>query len=166
MNRRAGFTIVELIIVIVIMAILLMLAVVNLDNSQVSARDDERTTDIANLARGLESFYTSGSDSSTVTGQYPTTALISDPTVLRDVDPRSYRTPDTDDSGSSLVAATNTTETAAGVTPQPTISQYVYQPIATDGTLCTTTTQECRRFNLYYRLEADNTVYRVTSQHQ
>lgn len=167
MNRRDGFTIVELIIVIVIMAILLVLAVVNLGSSQVGARDDERTTDIANIARALEQFYTSGTDGSTSTGFYPLTGFIASPTTdLRDIDPKSLRSPGNDDAGSNLIlATTNSDETVAGAPQQPTIDQYIYQPLDSSGNVCTTESA-CRSFNLYYRLEADNTVHKVTSKNQ
>lgn len=171
MKRRAGFTIVELIITITIMAILLTLAVVNLQSSQVGARDDERKTDVDNIARALETFYASGSDTTAQTGSYPSLNLMQDEatvrTTLRDLDPQSLRAPDLATSDPmSLIPATNATETTTGITPQPTTSQYVYQPLQTDGTLCTTNGQECRRFNLYYHLETDNTLYKVTSKNQ
>lgn len=164
MNRR-GFTIVELIIVIAVMGILLTLAVVNLRSSQVNARDDERKTDIANIAVQLESFYTSGTDGSTSLGRYPSTYLIGhEQTLLRDVDQKSLDTPGT--STSSLVVATNNTQTTAGIAPQPTISQYVYQSLQSNGSLCTSEAQECKEFNLFYRLEADNLVYMINSKNQ
>lgn len=164
MNRR-GFTIVELIIVIAIMGILLVLAVVNLRGTQVNARDNERKTDIENIGQHLEIFYKSGTNGSTVVGRYPSTAIIGqETTMLRDIDSKSLTAPDA--SGSSLVAATNNVQTPTGVLPQPTISQYVYQPYQSDGSLCTSEAQECRRFNMYYRLEGDNTVYQVASINQ
>lgn len=167
MNRRAGFTIVELVIVIVIMAILLVLAVVNLKSSQVGSRDDERKTDIANIARALEQFYTSGTDGSVSTGFYPLTGFIANPTTdLRDIDPRSLRSPGNDDAGSNLIlATTNADETVVGASQQPDVSQYIYQPLDSSGNVCSTESQ-CRSFNLYYRLETDNTVHKVTSKNQ
>lgn len=164
MNRR-GFTIIELIIVITVMGILLTLAVVNLRSTQVNARDDERKTDIANVAVQLESFYTSGTDGSTSLGRYPSTYLIGhEQTLLRDVDPKSLATPGA--STSSLVVATNNTQTTVGIAPQPTISQYVYQSLQSDDSLCTTEVQECKKFNLFYRLETDNLIYMITSKNQ
>ena len=164
MDRR-GFTIVELAVVITIMGILLVLGVVNLDAAQANARDSERKTDIETIAMHLETFYTFGTDASTTTGSYPSTSIIGqEKTFLRDINPKSLATPGA--SSSSLIAATNNLQTAADIAPQPTISQYVYQPIQSDGTLCTLDEQECRKFNLYYRLEADNTVYIVTSKNQ
>lgn len=149
---RRGFTIVELVIVITIMGILLVLGVVNLRSTQANARDDERKTDIESLALQLESFYTSGNDDSTTFGRYPSTGIIGmETTILRDIDPKTLRTPGA--SAVSLVAATNATQTPTGVTPSATTSTYIYQPLQSNGALCTSGAQECRKFNLFYRLE-------------
>lgn len=173
-NRR-GFTIVELVIVITIMAILMTLGVVNLRNTQVNARDTERKTDIETIAQNLETYYTSGTDGSTNVGVYPSTAITASSasmtTALRDININSLMAPGITDPTQTFIPATNATQTTSGVTPQPTINNYIYQPLQllSNGTwaLCTdSSTQECRKFNLYYRLEADNNVYMVTSKNQ
>lgn len=169
---RRGFTVVELIIVITIMGILLVLGVVNLRGSQISARDAERKADVEAIALHLESFYTNGRDGSTTLGRYPSTGLVTSPaatsiqTNLRDIDLKSVMAPGITDPANTLIIATNTTQTTAGILPQPTIDQYIYQPLQQDGTLCTSGAQMCQKYNLYYRLETDNTVYMVTSKNQ
>jgi len=170
--KRRGFTIVELIIVIAIMGILLVLVVVNIRGTQVSARDDERKADVANLALQLEVFYKNGRDDSSTVGRYPSVDLIisgvgSIQSNLRDISLETVKAPGVTDPLQTLVMATNDTQTTAGVAPQPTINQYVYQPIYVDGTaLCATGMTNCRKFNIYYRLESDNAVYMVTSKNQ
>lgn len=169
--KKRGFTIVELVITITIMGIILTLAVVSLSSSQVTARDNERKSDIEALAAQLEAFHQSGTDGSTSIGRYPSTVVTSNNLAnlqnnLRDIDLEIATAPGAASAITSFIAATNATQTTAGVTPQPTISQYVYQPLQTNNTLCTTESQECRKFNLYYRLEGDNTVYMVTSKTQ
>lgn len=166
-----GFTVVELIITITIMGILLTLGVVNLNATQVNGRDAERKGDVEAVLSNLESFYRTGTDTSTTLGRYPSTIITGTTienvrTILRDVDEKSLTAPNASSVATSFLAATNATQTTAGVTPQPTIAQYVYQPLKSDGTLCTAEAQECRKFNLYYRLEADTTVYMVTSKNQ
>lgn len=167
---RRGFTVVEIIVTITIMGILLTLGVVSLNTTQVNGRDTERKGDIEALQAHLETFYTSGNDTGAELGRYPSTVLTSSEsmvrTVLRDIDMKSVMAPNSTSVTDTLKAATNTNQTPTGVTPQPTISQYVYQPLQANGTLCTSTLQECRKYNIFYRLEADNTVYRVTSKHQ
>lgn len=169
MRHQRGFTLVELVIVITIMSILLVLAVVNLRSSQVTARDQERKTDVENIARGLEGFYTNNGSGADYPSTYIGDSATTDDTVksdLRNIDIKSLQAPGVAAGTRSLISATNATETTAGVAPQPTITQYVYQPIQLDNSLCTLVTQECRRYNLYYRLEGDNTVYKVSSKNQ
>lgn len=100
-------------------------------------------------------------------GSYPGVSLASAGQIdiyLRDVNLQSFVAPGQTDPYVTFIPATNSTQTTAGVTPQPTTSQYVYQPIDSDNALCSTT--ECRKYNIYYRLEGDNTVYMVTSKNQ
>ena len=169
--KRHGFTIVELLIVITIMGVLLVLNVANLSSSQISARDSERKTDIETIALFLDTYFTSGSLAGATVGQYPSTVWSSGTAVymqqaIGDINIKSITAPGITDPTLTLKSATNNTQTTAGVTPQPTKDQYVYQPIKSDGTLCTLESQECRKFNLYYRLEANNIVYMVTGKNQ
>lgn len=169
MNRRSGFTLIELLITMTVMAILLTLAVVNLRSSQASARDEERKTDVATIAQQLEVFYDNGSDTSTTVGEYPpTTAMNTEALIkatLRDIDANALRDPLT-------TAASSVSLTVASSTSVPTVASlnsgktYIYQPIDTAGALCTTASQECRKFNLYYTLENNPVVITVTSKHQ
>jgi len=172
MNRR-GFTITELLIVIVVMGILLTLGVVGLRGSQLSSRDNERKSDIDALALHLESYYSNGNDALTTT--YPSTALTTAVTIdsvhtfLRDIDLKAITAPGITDPAITLISATCTgvcVQTPGSATTSPTFDQYMYQPLKSDGSLCTNSAQECVEFNLYYRLETDNTVYMVTSRHQ
>jgi prepilin-type N-terminal cleavage/methylation domain-containing protein len=167
---RRGFSIVELLIVITIMGVLLTLAVVNMHGTQVNARDAERKGDIESIALSLEAFYKTGVDGTTVFGRYPSTALAdgsatSITNALRDADLKSFTPPGATSYATGFLAATNNTQTTTGILPQPTISTYVYQPLRQDGTLCNDYTY-CQKFNLYYMLEADNTIYTVTSKNQ
>lgn len=100
-------------------------------------------------------------------GTYPSTSLTSSPLIkvyLPDVDLTSFTAPSQTDPYDTFIPATNAIQTAAGVLPQPTIGQYVYQPIDSNGNVCTT--YDCRKFNIYYRLEKDSTIMRVTSKNQ
>ena len=172
MNMRRGFTVVELVITITIMAILLTLGVVNMRGSQANSRDAERKADIETIAKHLETYYTSGTDGQTPTYEYPSTELVSNGTsymtqVLRDINVASLTAPGIDDPATTFLPATNSVPTVAGVLPQPTIDQYVYQPISSTGALCeASTVEECRKFNLYYRTEVDNVIHMVTSKNQ
>jgi hypothetical protein len=111
---------------------------------------------------------------------YPSTALTATTAsmiqYLRDIDTKSITAPGITDPTLTFISATCAgvcVQTTAGVTPQPTKDQYIYQPIQSDGTLCTTALQECRKFNLYYKLEnattdcpAPNNICMITSRNQ
>jgi prepilin-type N-terminal cleavage/methylation domain-containing protein len=162
----SGFTLVELLIVIAIMGILLVLGIVNLKSTQANARDSERASDSQTIATSLEAFYPQGNASVTA-GQYPSTTLISNPTsYLVDINPSSLIAPS--QSTQSLVAATNNNQTTAGVTASgwPSVSEYVYQPLDSAGNLCTSDSQGCRKFYIYYQTELDGAIHQITSRHQ
>ncbi len=169
--KMRGFTVVELIITITVMGILLTLAVVNISSTQVNARDVERKSDVASIVNHLEIFYKNGISTSTSVGRYPSTLLLatgstSITTFLPDIDLLTVTAPGAASVDTSFIPATNNVQTTTGVTPLPTISQYVYQPIQTDGSLCSTELQECRKFAIYYRLELDDTIIKVMSKNQ
>ena len=169
MRYQRGFTLVELVIVISIMSILLVLAVVNLRSGQMSARDQERKTDIENITRGLEGFYKNTSNAADYPSTYIGDSATTDADVvsaLQNIDLKSLQAPGAAAGTRSLIKATTANETIGAGAPTPTISDYVYQPLQLDNTLCTLVAQECRRYNLYYRLEADGTVYKVSSKNQ
>src|SRR6201993_494731 len=70
---RSGFTIVELLIVIVVIGILAGLVIVTYNGVQQKARDTERTTDIKALQGQLEAYQAQN-------GKYPTLANVNDAT--------------------------------------------------------------------------------------
>lgn len=163
MNRR-GFTVVELLIVITVMGILLILGVVNLRGTQVSARDTERKTDIETIGLQLEIFYKSGTDNSTVIGRYPSTALVENTASiqenLRDADLKSFIPPGANSADDGFVMSANSIQTTGGVLPQPTTSTYVYQPLQQNSgvwSLCSLSSDACSKFNLFYKLEIATT---------
>lgn len=81
MSLRDGFTLVEIMITITIMAILMAVGTVSISGLQAQARDKERQTDVETIARGLEQRYQNGNpyikDNSADLldkGQYPSVA--------------------------------------------------------------------------------------------
>lgn len=169
--RGAGFTVVELIITMAIVAILLTLGVVNLRSTEVAGRDADRKGDISSTALFLETLYNNGTSAQpTYKGAYPPTSAVSTTTDIQtwfaEFDLKNLRAPGVSSPNFSIIPATNSVQTTTGVTPQPTITTYVYQPIDSTGALCATI-GNCRKFNLYYLPEATgSTVQMVTSRNQ
>jgi hypothetical protein len=148
------------------MVILITLATVNLVDSLARGRDTERETDVQNIIMFQEGMYTRNSGS-----YFPTPATRTGYAgFYTNIDVNNLRAPGytgtTTDS--SLVAATNTVQTTSGVTPQPTLTTYVYQPLTSSGTLCTSAAPPwiCRKFNIYYLRESDSTVVMLSSKNQ
>lgn len=165
MKRREGFTLIELLITVTIMVVLLAISVISLRSNQANARDEERKTDVGIIARHLEVFYESGAGGSGLLDRYPSTEAMDTEaeikTTLRDIDTKALRAPNiAETSPTSLIVATTTS------TQTPTESQYIYQPFDRDGALCTTTSTDCYKFILYYKLETNAAVQQITSKHQ
>ena len=102
-----------------------------------------------------------------IPGTYPSVSITSSPLLtlyLPDADTKAFIAPGQSDPYATFIPATNSVQTEVGVLPQPTINQFVYQPIDNDGFLCGT--RDCRKYNIYYRLESDNAVHKVQSKKQ
>lgn len=71
MNKRkqAGFTMIELLIVMVILSILLVVGIGSFISSQTKSRDSARKTDLQNVARAIELFYNDKGEYPTSTGK-------------------------------------------------------------------------------------------------
>lgn len=159
MARRAGFTIVEVLVVIVIMVILLSLAVVNMAGQQKYARDNERKNDAENIVRGLEQYYTANT-------QYPnlsTAATIVSTGSLPDVEDKSYRY----SFNNNTVAFTPASGFAAAVTDASgatlaTANTIVYLPMiystANSRWEQCDVAEVCTRYTLTYVTETAGTV--------
>lgn len=172
---QRGFTIVELIVVIVILGIVMSLAVVSVINSQVGARDAEREEDVQAIARQMEQIYNNSTFGTVVLSSYPGTLQVFFLTneIQDGLDRRALYSPNPPEDGSySLKPAGNASENPENITPKPGANNdiYVYQPLRADGSLCESTGivahEICVRFNLYYWNEADNEVRKITSRNQ
>jgi len=133
-KRQSGFTIVELLIVIVIIGILATLVIVTFSGIQQKARDTKRKTDINALDSHVEAFYAN-------TGNYPTLAAINDATWrstnMKGLDPAALQDP----KGSAQTLAGASTATVYGYS----------NPTACSGA---TITDTCTDFVLTATLEA------------
>jgi len=191
MQHRRGFTIIEVLITLVIMAGLLTLGVMAFGNTQLKARDEKRLSDISAIARGLAQRYDKGNPivaanptnfpaGEGVAGSYPSVAEMNHiigSTV-------SGWTPSQVSGGYQLKVFTGTQDSnyksptekqfdnlcnasCSKPTDSTTISEdrYLYAPLTTSGDVCLVAgTTGCVGFNLYWKSEADETTKVVKSK--
>lgn len=125
-KASSGFTIIELLIVIAIIAILAGLVLNNFQGAQAKARDTQRVTDINNIHSKLEEYHNENNN-------YPSTvAAASFPGIDAGslIDPR----------GTSISNAAAVANAAALSNASPgtgTTANYVYTPYGCTGTTCT-----------------------------
>lgn len=191
MERRLGFTLIELLVTLTVIVILILLTAVNLRSTEASARDEERKTDVDNIARGLEQRYANGNRRATASyvakGAYPGTneilhaqgVLRSDftPTqivggymtdLLSDTSPSNFIAPGST-ANSFMVSCDwsspcQPAETQSVIDTATTTATYIYEPIDKSGNVCCC--GDCVRYNLYYRTEKDSALHKVMSKNQ
>ncbi len=142
-NSR-GFTIVELLIVIVVIGILAALVIVTYNGIQQKARDTERKTDINALASHLEAYNASA-------GRYPTLANVND-TVFRAANMKGLP-------GDALQDPKGAAQTLVSA---PAANSYAYEP-SPAGCDNTTTGGDCVSYVLTATLESGGTFVKQSS---
>ncbi len=151
LTKQSGFTIVELLIVIVIIAILAALVIVTYSGMQARARDTERQTDVAAIAKSLEIFYSEK-------GYYPKKSNMSQSSAvwikanLPELPAKAIVNP---------LAPSGTTNSIKILFPSTTTADYGYVTLNTDGTDCDA--DECPRFTLILREETTGNLKTITS---
>lgn len=126
-KAQAGFTIIELLIVIAIIAILAGLVLNNFQGAQAKARDTQRVTDINNLHSKLEEYYNENNG-------YPNTFTAA---TFPGIDGESLKDPKGQSVTINAVVADETAADAVAAPVATSASQYLYVPFGATG--CTTT---------------------------
>lgn len=141
-RKQSGFTIVELLIVIVVIGILAALVVTTFSGVQKKARDSERQTDINAIHGQVEAYYAQN-------GKYPTLANLNDPAfvsgTLKGLDPAALKDPKGSASTLSATAGANT---------------YAYVVLPAN---CDNTTTDCATYTLTATNEGSPATYVKTS---
>ncbi len=141
-RKQEGFTIVELLIVIVVIGILAALVVTTFTGIQQKARDTERQTDIKAIHGQLEAYYAQN-------GSYPALAEVNDATWrstnMKGLDTEALKDP----KGSAATLASSVSSTAYGYTVTP--------------STCTTAAADCTGYTLSADLESSTTNFTKTN---
>lgn len=150
MKSRSGFTIVELLIVIVVIAILAAITIVAYNGIQARARDAQRQTDIATIKKALELYYVAnnrypaGSGSTSINSSWSTTADASWANLQTAL--QSYISPLPKDPISK--------QTGAGSFPWNDAGGYDYSYYGFGSTECGYASGTYQGYRIVYKLEA------------
>lgn len=151
-----GFTIVEVIIVVVVVGILASIFIATDSTSMARGRDSERSSDVKNIARQFESYYRRYPTAKGAT--YPSSAQMTESALLKIITDRELLIPPGQSTPSFKIATSKYPQT-------PTKDEYIYQPLDDKGDLCTGSTP-CARFFIYYKKETENNTSFVYSMRQ
>lgn len=130
-NNAKGFTIVELLIVIVVIGILALLVITTYSGIQGKARNSKRQTDLASVQTHLEAFYNDK-------GYYPTI------TEMNTIGFATANLPGLDSEALSDPKNPTNSKTLVGA---PVANSYAYAALDGSGAACTATTT-CAKYKL------------------
>lgn len=130
LRRQKGFTIVELLIVIVVIGILATLVIVTFTGIQQRARNTKRQTDVNAIASHVEAYFADN-------GKYPTLTNMNDSawraSNVKGLDPAALKDPK--GSAQTLVSS-------------PAANSYAYQPTDDSGNACDNSATDCTKYTL------------------
>src|SRR5579859_3063380 len=131
-KRSQGFTIVELLIVIVVIGILALLVITTYSGIQAKARNAKRQTDIASLQTQLEAFFSQN-------GYYPS---------LTDMNTGSWRTANMKSlDQNAMIDPSNPTQSTT-LLAAPAAKSYAYAVSNSGGTSCESDDTTCAQYTL------------------
>ena len=135
-KRNQGFTIVELLIVIVVIGILAALVITTYAGIQSKARNGKRSTDVQSLQTQIEAFYSQN-------GYYPSNTDLNSAS-WRATNMKSLDTVAMVDPSSTCNPATSTTCVPVAAAAKT----YAYAPTDASGASCETTDTNCALYTL------------------
>lgn len=144
-NNSSGFTIIEILVVLVIIGILSTLVVSTYSGVQVKNRNKDRQANIDTLQGQLEIYYAKYS-------KYPSLAQMNDgnwrKTNMKTLADDAVKDPRWSDKVTAC-----TTAGVAVLSSSPAVNCYAYQPVTPEGASCDNTKAICGQYTLTAMLE-------------
>lgn len=130
--ENKGFTIVELLIVIVVIGILALLVITTYSGIQAKARNSKRQTDIQSVQTQLEAFFSQN-------GYYPS---------LADMNSSSWLTSNMKSLDQNALIDPSNPSSSKTLASSPTAKQYSYQVTDSSGNSCESDDTTCAKYTL------------------
>jgi prepilin-type N-terminal cleavage/methylation domain-containing protein len=140
--KQSGFTIVELLIVIVVIGILAALVITTYTGIQAKARNGQRQSDLKSLRTHIEAYFSQE-------GHYPSLADMNDSSWV------GTNLPSLDKN--ALVDPSNTSQSSQ-LASSPTAHQYSYQPSDDSNASCEGADTNCSKYILTATYEGSGTL--------
>ncbi len=160
-SRRDGFTIVELLIVIVVIGILAAISITAFNGVQARGRDSERKTDAYAMRKALESYHA-------LNGHYVNSRWVVNAVAQVELLDTRLKNLITKDTLLQPNAAAGTVSSwgqwAGDVTGG--VRDYAYKAFTSDSSNCSDATYadtDCIRYEIYYRSETTGATLRLDS---
>ncbi len=147
-QNKQGFTIVELLIVIVVIGILAAITIVAFNGVQARAKDGERVSDLKSVMKLMEMFYVDNGYYPRIDRLNPSQIDATMTNLLKVTNREIFLAPGTTNSQSSFI----------GYVGGMTSGHYTYKSWMTDGTQCDNATvapseSVCIRYSVWYKSE-------------
>lgn len=150
-RNQSGFTVIELVVVIIILCILGTLVALAYSGVQANNRDKERQADIETLQSQLELYYA-------VHDKYPSLAEINNPSwraeQMKNLSDDTLRDPQWSASGECAAEGKPTLGTSKDC--------YTYEVTGTEGAPCDNTTARCTQYTVTAMLEDGQTFVKAS----
>ncbi|HEY8999656.1 MAG TPA: type II secretion system protein [Candidatus Saccharimonadales bacterium] len=151
-KQSAGFTVIELAVVAVVLGILLTLVALTYNGVQAKNRNNQRQSNINTLQTQLETYYAASAN-----GEYPTLAQLNDPSWRAKNLPKLTTDIISDPRWSVKTNCTADKQPILSVTPA--VDCYAYQVTDAGGDACNDTTEPCAHYTLTATLEGGQLTY-------
>jgi prepilin-type N-terminal cleavage/methylation domain-containing protein len=151
LRRSRGFTVIELLVVIIMVCILALFVALAYSGVQAKNRNNERQSDIDLVQSQLEGYYAE-------TNTYPTLANLSNAT-WRTQNLKHLSAGNIQDPHWSKIVSGCTADNQPVLAAAPTANCYSYQVTGSDGSMCDNTKVPCAHYTLTAILEGGGEKY-------
>jgi prepilin-type N-terminal cleavage/methylation domain-containing protein len=149
-----GFTIFELMIVVVIIGIITTITIISYSTVQANSRDAQRSSKITSIAEALEKYYSKNGEYPSCADMTKSAAVVASST-LDGLSPSTLATPSASQNANSVICN--------AIANGSSIDAFAY---VGDSSASCTSGHDCLQYTLQYRKESNGSIVSIVSRHQ